>query len=113
MGATMSISLPAGSSTPPNTPAGRQPPYGWTPPPPPSGYAPVPPGWWTPGPPPQRRTYWLVGIAIALTLSVAFAAIMVTQAGANGSVTATERAVVDINAQLDTGEAVAGTGMVI
>ena len=38
------------------------------------------------------------------------AAFVVTQFGATGSVAATERAVVDINAQLDTGEAVAGTG---
>jgi S1-C subfamily serine protease len=35
------------------------------------------------------------------------------QAGVPGSVGPTERAVVDVNAQLDTGEAVAGTGMVI
>jgi S1-C subfamily serine protease len=54
-----------------------------------------------------------VGVAIALILSIAVAAFVVTQFGPTGSVAATERAVVDINAQLDTGEAVAGTGMVI
>jgi S1-C subfamily serine protease len=55
----------------------------------------------------------LVGIAIGLIVGLVAAAIVIVQASVPGSVAAAERAVVNINAQLDTGEAVAGTGMVI
>src|SRR5437773_2340966 len=78
-------------------------------------YAPPPDGWWVPPPgrPPEPHRYLLIGSALLLAMVFALVAFLYPFLAGNPNVTAAEAAMVDITAQLGTGESVAGTGMII